>query len=226
MQSKSIFQAFAATSLALLVAACGGGGGGGGGPANPADKPTATTTTDLDGYWVCVASELIDTNTVKTDEILPGEVVLVLNGKLIGYVSYDISLLRADLEKYTGFPMGWYTNTSNGGSLDFHAGWDRLREGAGPDFDDYSNYGLRFAAVGPDKLIAFESQVSQWDSESPRTEWTYGLEFERTTEPRAAAKAYEQRMGEPFVPKGGKWFAPRAAKAKTEPATVPAPSRR
>lgn len=220
MQSKSILQAFAAASLALLVAACGGGGGGGGGPANPADKPTATTTTDLDGYWVCVSNELIDTNTAFPEPTEPGEVFLILNGELVGNVTYGESYLRADLETELGFPLGWYTNTSGSSYLDFHAGYDRLRQGAGKYFD-YTNYGLRFAATGPDTLIAIEAIIEQEVDGAPRVEWTYGLEFERTTEPRAAAKAYEQRMGEPFVPKGGKWFAPRIDQAKRERAVDP-----
>jgi hypothetical protein len=190
----------------FFVASCGGGGGGGG-PANPASRPTATTTTNLDGYWVCVSSELVATNTAFPEPIEPGEVFLITNGQLIGSATTGQSGLRVDLEAEFGFALGWYSNSSSGGNLDYHVGYDRLREGAG-EFYDYINYGLRLAATGADTLIAVESEVAQLESGASAEQWTFGLVFERTTEPRAAAEAYETRMGEPFVPREKSWTKP------------------
>jgi len=211
MQSLCVLRLLAQLSLLVTASACGGGGGGSRPPANPAPRPTATGVADLDGYWVCVSNELVSTNTVDVTPTEPGEVVLILNGELVGNVTYQQSLYRADLELELGFPLGWYTNTSSGPYLDFQVGYDRLRQGAG-EFYDYVNYGVRLAAAGPDTLVGFESSIDQLDAQSPRTQWTYTFQLERTTEPRTAAKAYESRMGEPFQPKGGKWFHRREKK--------------
>lgn len=205
---RSFYRPFLCLPVLLsALISCGGGGGGGGAPANPAIRPTATASADMDGYWVCTVSELISSNTAYTAQIEVGEVVRIEAGQLMSNVTYDMSYMKVDIEVELGFPLGWYFNGLNGDNLDFHVGWDRLAQGAGMWYD-FVNRGIRFAAIGPNTLAAYESGEERMTAQDPLEQWSYMLQFERTSSPSAAASAFELAMGEPFAPRSELWGAP------------------
>lgn len=160
----------------LMVPACGGGGGG---PSNPAETPTASTSTVMDGIWVCTESSLVEATTVYTHEFVPGEAIEVWQGQLIGRPDVPESWLRADIEYEFGHALGWYTNEVTNQTVRFHAGYDRL--GAATPPRDYYNYGLQLAATGADELTGFEAAESQETAEQERAGWSATVRFVRVS---------------------------------------------
>ena len=163
--------AFAACFASLV--SCGGGGGGGG--ANPAPSPkTPSLNIDPTGVWICTAIDLVDTNTRYAEPLYElGRAFSIADGIVEQW-------RRVDIELVLGFSVDWHVNNAGGRTVEFGVGWDRLGDPTSTgDWVAYDQMGVRLAAVGPNTLEGYQSEVIQAEPGSPRGEWTYLVRFER-----------------------------------------------
>ena len=163
----------------MVLPTCGGSGGGGApAPINPApEPPAATLTIDMAGFWECTASTLVETSTIDTEEYIVGDVIVLESHRWLADVTYQSSVLRADLEHELGFPLDWYVNQADGRNLTFGFGVT----GPGGNLQ----YGLRLAVLDAGTLVGFEA-LSFQPPATARTKWVAQLMWRRTLPPAPA----------------------------------------
>ena len=168
--------------ICLLVFPTCGGGGGGGGPVNPAPAPPAAALTiDMEGFWECTASAIVETNTMFTSQFQVGHEIALESHRITAGTNPTTgtldSFLRADIERELGGPLDSYVNQADGRNLTFGIG------ASGPGGN--AQYGLRLAVLDAGTLVGFEAENFNLSAE-PNTRWVAQLVFRRTLPPAAA----------------------------------------
>ena len=80
----------------FVLPSCGGSGGGGApAPVNPAPAPPAATLTiDMEGFWECTGSAIVETDTLDTEEFQVGHVISLESHRMLAVITTGTARVR------------------------------------------------------------------------------------------------------------------------------------